>query len=41
MIPLVFTTAFFFFTGKQRVIAAATIGAVASLAPTLGPVIGG
>lgn len=36
-----FTTAFFFFTGKQRVIAAATIGAVASLAPTLGPVIGG
>jgi DHA2 family multidrug resistance protein len=30
-----------FFTGKQRVIAAATIGAVASLAPTLGPVIGG
>jgi DHA2 family multidrug resistance protein len=41
MIPLVFTTAFVFFTGKQRVIAAATIGAVASLAPTLGPVIGG
>lgn len=32
MIPLVFTTAFVFFTGKQRVIAAATIGAVASLA---------
>ena len=41
MIPMVFTTAFVFFTGKQRVIAAATIGAVASLAPTLGPVIGG
>ncbi|MDE1164829.1 MAG: DHA2 family efflux MFS transporter permease subunit [Pseudomonas sp.] len=41
MIPLVFTTAFFFFTGKQRVIAAATIGAIASLAPTLGPTLGG
>ncbi|MFK3798831.1 DHA2 family efflux MFS transporter permease subunit [Pseudomonas sp. NPDC088444] len=41
MIPMVFTTAFVFFTGKQRVIAASTIGAVASLAPTLGPVIGG
>jgi len=41
MIPLVFTTAFFFFTGKQKVIAAATIGAIASLAPTLGPTIGG
>ncbi len=41
MIPLVFTSAFMFFGGKQRVIAAATIGAIASLAPTLGPVIGG
>jgi DHA2 family multidrug resistance protein len=41
MIPLVFTTAFVFFQGKQRVIAAATIGAIASLAPTLGPTIGG
>ena len=41
MIPLVFTAAFMFFGGKQRVIAAATIGAIASLAPTLGPVIGG
>lgn len=41
MIPLVFTSAFMFFTGKQKVIAAATIGAIASLAPTLGPVIGG
>ena len=41
MIPLVFTSAFMFFTGKQRVIAASTIGAIASLAPTLGPVIGG
>jgi DHA2 family multidrug resistance protein len=41
MIPLVFTTAFMFFTGSQRVIAAATIGAIASLAPTLGPTVGG
>jgi DHA2 family multidrug resistance protein len=41
MIPMVFTSAFMFFTGKQKVIAAATIGAIASLAPTLGPVIGG
>ncbi len=41
MIPLVFTTAFAFFQGKQRVIAAATIGGLASLAPTLGPTVGG
>ncbi|HEX7816820.1 DHA2 family efflux MFS transporter permease subunit [Dyella sp.] len=41
MIPMVFTTAFMFFQGKQRVIAAATIGAIASLAPTLGPALGG
>lgn len=41
MIPMVFTTAFVFFGGKQRVMAAATIGALASLAPTLGPAVGG
>ncbi|HEY4370802.1 MAG TPA: DHA2 family efflux MFS transporter permease subunit [Burkholderiales bacterium] len=41
MIPLVFTTAFAFFQGPQRVIAAATVGAIASLAPTLGPTVGG
>ena len=41
MIPLVFTTAFAFFQGKQRVYAAAIIGAIASLAPTLGPSVGG
>jgi DHA2 family multidrug resistance protein len=41
MIPMVFTTAFMYFGGKQRVVAASTIGAIASLAPTLGPVIGG
>src|SRR5579864_7430439 len=31
MIPMVFTTAFIFFQNKQRVVAAATIGALASL----------
>ena len=41
MIPTVFTTAFFFYQGKQVVIAAAIIDGLASLAPTLGPVIGG
>ncbi|PZP34631.1 MAG: EmrB/QacA family drug resistance transporter [Roseateles depolymerans] len=41
MIPLVFTTAFMYFGGRQRVVAASTIGAIASIAPTLGPVIGG
>ncbi|RDI99391.1 MFS transporter [Dyella solisilvae] len=41
MIPMVFTTSFVFFQGKQRVISAATVGAIASLAPTLGPTLGG
>ena len=41
MIPTVFTTAFIYFQGHQRVIAAATIGALSSLAPTLGPTVGG
>jgi MFS transporter, DHA2 family, multidrug resistance protein len=41
MIPTVFTTAFFYFENHQRVIAAATIGALSSLAPTLGPTVGG
>src|ERR1700756_2604949 len=41
MIPTVFTTAFFYFTGQRRVIAAAVIGTISSLAPTLGPTIGG
>jgi len=41
MIPTVFTTAFVYFAGHQRVIAAATVGALSSLAPTLGPTIGG
>src|ERR1700730_15916166 len=41
MLPTLFTTAFFYFSGHQRIIAAATIGAISSLAPTLGPTIGG
>src|SRR6202044_20056 len=41
MIPTVFTTALIYFNGQQRVIAAATIGAISSLAPTLGPTVGG
>jgi MFS family permease len=41
MIPMVFTSAFFFFQGQQRVTAAAIVGGLASLAPTLGPVVGG
>jgi DHA2 family multidrug resistance protein len=41
MIPTVFTTAFVYFSGRQRTIAAAVIGSIASLAPTLGPAIGG
>jgi DHA2 family multidrug resistance protein len=41
MIPTVFTTAFIYFQGHQRVIAAATVGALSSLAPTLGPTVGG
>jgi DHA2 family multidrug resistance protein len=41
MIPTVFTTAFAFFPGKKVVAAAATLGALASLAPTLGPTVGG
>jgi MFS transporter, DHA2 family, multidrug resistance protein len=41
MIPTVFTAAFAFFPGPRIVVAAATIGAIASLAPTLGPTVGG
>lgn len=41
MIPTVFTTAFHFFQGHQRVIAAAVVGGLSSLAPTLGPTVGG
>src|ERR1700728_3549885 len=41
MIPTVFTSSFLFFQGQRRVYSAAVIGTIASIAPTLGPVIGG
>jgi MFS transporter, DHA2 family, multidrug resistance protein len=41
MIPTVFTSSFYFFQGPRRVYSAAVIGTIASIAPTLGPVIGG
>jgi DHA2 family multidrug resistance protein len=41
MIPTMFTSSFFFFQGPRRVYSAAVVGTIASIAPTLGPVIGG
>jgi DHA2 family multidrug resistance protein len=41
MIPTVFTSSFHYFKGPQRVYSAAVIGTIASVAPALGPVIGG
>ena len=41
MIPTVFTSSFHYFQGPARVYSAAVIGTIASLAPTLGPVVGG
>src|SRR5690349_22029914 len=41
MVPTMFTSSFYFFQGPRRVYSAAVIGAIASVAPTLGPVIGG
>ncbi len=41
MIPTVFTSSFHYFQGRRRVYSAAVIGTIASIAPTLGPVIGG
>jgi MFS transporter, DHA2 family, multidrug resistance protein len=41
MIPTVFTSSFHYFQGQRRVYSAAVVGAIASVAPTLGPVIGG
>jgi MFS transporter, DHA2 family, multidrug resistance protein len=41
MIPTVFTSSFHYFEGQRRVYSAAVIGTIASVAPTLGPVIGG
>lgn len=41
MIPTVFTSSFHYFEGPRRVYAAAVVGSIASIAPALGPVIGG
>ena len=41
MIPTVFTSTFHYFPGPRRIYAAAVVGTIASVAPTLGPVIGG
>jgi DHA2 family multidrug resistance protein len=41
MIPTVYTTVFVIFPPKQRLAASTTIGALSTLAPTIGPVIGG
>src|SRR5882724_6423599 len=41
MIPTVFTSSFHYFQGSRRVYSAAVIGTIASIAPILGPVIGG
>jgi MFS transporter, DHA2 family, multidrug resistance protein len=41
MIPLVSTASFHYFPGKRRIYSTAITGAVAAMAPTLGPVIGG
>jgi DHA2 family multidrug resistance protein len=41
MIPTVFTSSFHYFQGNKRVYAAAVIGTIASVAPTIGPMLGG
>jgi len=41
MIPTMFTSSFYFFQGPRRVYSAAVVGTIASIAPTLGPVVGG
>src|SRR5499433_4289842 len=41
MIPTMFTSSFHYFHGPRRVYSAAVIGTIASVAPTLGPVVGG
>jgi DHA2 family multidrug resistance protein len=41
MVPTVFTSSFYYFQGQRRIYSAAVIGTIATLAPTLGPVIGG
>ncbi|HEV2299934.1 MAG TPA: DHA2 family efflux MFS transporter permease subunit, partial [Stellaceae bacterium] len=41
MIPTMFTSSFHFFQGPRRVYSAAVVGTIASIAPILGPVVGG
>src|SRR6201992_1042376 len=41
MIPTMFTSSFYFFQGPRRFYSAAVVGTIASIAPTLGPVVGG
>ena len=41
MIPTVFATGYALFTGKRRAIIPATLGLLSSLAPTIGPTLGG
>jgi len=41
MIPTVFATGFAMFTGAKRALVPATLGLLSSLAPTLGPTLGG
>ncbi len=41
MVPTVFATGFALFSGKQRAMIPAILGAVSVLAPTLGPTVGG
>jgi DHA2 family multidrug resistance protein len=41
MIPTVFTSSFHYFDEKSRPLSVAVIGTIASLAPALGPVVGG
>ena len=41
MVPTVFATGYFLFTGRQRAMIPAILGMVSVLAPTLGPTVGG
>jgi MFS family permease len=41
MIPIVFTSSLHYFQGPRRVYSAAVVGSIASIAPTLGPIVGG
>jgi MFS transporter, DHA2 family, multidrug resistance protein len=41
MVPTMFTSSFHYFQGARRVYSAAVVGTIASIAPTLGPIIGG